>query len=119
MRPLKLTMQNFGPYRNETVDFTQFENVPLFLISGKTGSGKTTIFDGICYELFGETSGNERTPQQMRSSFAQAREKTVVQLKFEHQGKEYTITREPKYDYVNAKEIGRASCRERGRNAEE
>ena len=103
MRPLKLTMQNFGPYRNETVDFTQFENVPLFLISGKTGSGKTTIFDGICYALFGETSGNERTPQQMRSSFAQAREKTVVQLKFEHQGKEYTITREPKYDYVNAK----------------
>ena len=96
-------MQNFGPYRNETVDFTQFENVPLFLISGKTGSGKTTIFDGICYALFGETSGNERTPQQMRSSFAQAREKTVVQLKFEHQGKEYTITREPKYDYVNAK----------------
>ena len=64
MRPLKLTMQNFGPYRNETVDFTQFENVPLFLISGKTGSGKTTIFDGICYALFGETSGNERTPQQ-------------------------------------------------------
>ena len=107
MRPLKLTMQNFGPYRNETVDFTQFENVPLFLISGKTGSGKTTIFDGICYALFGETSGNERTPQQMRSSFAQAREKTVVQLKFEHQGKEYTITREPKYDYVNAK--GRTS----------
>ena len=105
MRPLKLTMQNFGPYRNETVDFTQFENVPLFLISGKTGSGKTTIFDGICYALFGETSGNERTPQQMRSSFAQA--KTVVQLKFEHQGKEYTITREPKYDYVNAK--GRTS----------
>ena len=103
MRPLKLTMQNFGPYRNETVDFTQFENVPLFLISGKTGSGKTTIFDGICYALFGETSGNERTPQQMRSSFAQAREKTVVQLKFEHQEKEYTVTREPKYDYVNAK----------------
>lgn len=96
-------MQNFGPYRNEMVDFTQFEDVPLFLISGKTGSGKTTIFDGICYALFGETSGNERTPQQMRSSFAQAREKTVVQLKFEHQGKEYTVTREPKYDYVNAK----------------
>lgn len=103
MRPLTLTMQNFGPYRNETVDFTQFENVPLFLISGKTGSGKTTIFDGICYALFGETSGNERTPQQMRSSFAQAREKTVVRLKFEHQGKEYTIMREPKYDYVNVK----------------
>lgn len=103
MRPLKLTMQNFGPYRDETVDFTQFENVPLFLISGKTGSGKTTIFDGICYGLFGETSGNERTPQQMRSSFAQPREKTVVQLKFEHQGKEYTVTREPKYDYLNAR----------------
>lgn len=103
MRPLKLIMQNFGPYQNEMVDFTQFENVPLFLISGKTGSGKTTIFDGICYALFGETSGNERTPQQMRSSFAQPREKTRVQLKFEHQGKMYMITREPKYDYLNAK----------------
>lgn len=103
MRPLRLKMLNFGPYKDEAVDFTQFENVPLFLISGKTGSGKTTIFDGLCYALFGETSGNERTPQQMRSLFAGNRDKTIVQLTFEHQGKIYQITREPQYSYTNSK----------------
>lgn len=103
MRPLKLKMINFGPYKDETVDFTQFENAPLFLISGKTGSGKTTIFDGLCYALFGETSGNERTPQQMRSLFAESRDKTIVKLTFEHQGQIYQITREPQYNYTNSR----------------
>ncbi len=103
MRPLTLTMKNFGPYQDTTIDFTQFENVPLFLISGKTGSGKTTIFDGICYALYGETSGNERNAGQMRSLFAPNNEKTCVNLKFVHQGKKYQITREPTYEYQNAK----------------
>ena len=48
MKPLKLKMEYFGSYVNETVDFAQFDEVPLFLISGKTGSGKTTIFDAMC-----------------------------------------------------------------------
>ncbi|MEO2453514.1 AAA family ATPase, partial [Enterococcus faecalis] len=49
MKPLSLTLKNFGPYINETIDFTKFEDSSLFLISGKTGSGKTTIFDGMSY----------------------------------------------------------------------
>ena len=101
MRPLKLTLQNFGPYKNVTIDFKQFIHVPLFLISGKTGSGKTTIFDGICFALFGKTSGQERTATQMRSSFAAPNEKTMVKLEFTHQNKLYTIKREPAYDYIN------------------
>ena len=56
MRPLELKLKNFGPYVDETVDFTRFEQAPLFLITGKTGSGKTTIFDAMCYALFNELS---------------------------------------------------------------
>ena len=103
MRPLKLTLQNFGPYKNQTVDFEQFNNVPLFLISGKTGSGKTAIFDGLCFALFGETSGHERSASQMRSLFAVGSDKTSVTLEFVHQGKKYKIKREPAYTYTNKK----------------
>lgn len=103
MRPLNLTLENFGPYQNVQIDFTKFLNAPLFLISGKTGSGKTTIFDGICYALFGKTSGDERTASQMRSLFAKPTDKTKVILEFEHQGKTYKITREPTYEYRNNK----------------
>lgn len=97
MKPQKLKLENFGPYQDAVVDFSHFENVPLFLISGKTGSGKTTIFDGICYALFGETSGKERRAEQMRSLFADDNDKTRVTFEFNHQGINYKITREPKY----------------------
>ena len=74
MRPLKLTMQNFGPYRNETVDFTQFENVPLFLISGKTGSGKTTtLVSRIGYMIY-ECNISPRSILTMTYTVAAARD---------------------------------------------
>lgn len=96
MRPLELKLKNFGPYVDETVDFTRFEQAPLFLITGKTGSGKTTIFDAMCYALFNETSGKKRQAFQMRSDFASAKAETSVEFTFEHQGKVYYIKRQPK-----------------------
>lgn len=96
MRPLKISLQNFGPYVDETVDFTRFFEAPLFLITGPTGSGKTTIFDGMCYALFNETSGKKRSGAQLRSDFASPQDETSVEFVFEHQNKTYTIKRWPK-----------------------
>lgn len=96
MKPLKIELQNFGPYEKQIIDFSRFEGAPLFLISGKTGSGKTTIFDAMCYALFGKTSGMDRQPEQMRSGFAQATQKTCVRFTFSHQNKVYLIERQPR-----------------------
>ncbi|MGX7030627.1 AAA family ATPase [Vagococcus zengguangii] len=96
MKPVRLVMQNFGPYREQMIDFEQFAEAPLFLISGKTGSGKTTIFDGMCYALYGETTGGVRAAQDMRSNFADPTAPTRVEFVFEHQGTYYEVTREPK-----------------------
>ncbi|MFD0896714.1 AAA family ATPase [Loigolactobacillus binensis] len=104
MRPLNLTMINFGPYANETIDFTKFQELPLFLISGKTGSGKTTIFDGLCYALFGVTSGQERDGKMLRSDFATAADLTQVSFRFSHRNREYLIVRQP--DQLVAKKRG-------------
>ena len=94
MKLKQLHMQFFGPYADETVDFDDFQTSPLFLISGPTGSGKTTIFDALVYALYGETSG-ERDGVQMRSNFASHHDLTKVTLTFEHDGKHYSVTRQP------------------------
>ncbi|GAA0178786.1 SMC family ATPase [Clostridium sediminicola] len=97
MRPLKLTMTAFGPYPNEeVVDFTELNGKNLFLITGPTGAGKTTIFDGICYAMYGETSGNERNPESLRSHFAEDNLITEVTLEFELKEEKYLIHRTPK-----------------------
>lgn len=93
MRPLKLTLDYFGPYEHETVDFTQFNETPLFLITGTTGSGKTTLFDAMCYALFGKTSNDQRDARLLRSDFAPDAEDTWVSFWFEHQGVEYQVKR--------------------------
>ncbi|WP_170924769.1 AAA family ATPase [Candidatus Enterococcus clewellii] len=98
MKPLTLTLKNFGPYINETVDFTNFEESSLFLISGKTGAGKTTIFDGMSYALFGESSGKLRQGKELRSTFADPSEPTEVQLLFSHGEFLYEITRKPEQE---------------------
>ncbi|MDP4090936.1 MAG: AAA family ATPase, partial [Bacillota bacterium] len=71
MRPLKLTMSAFGPYAGEeAIDFAKLEEKNIFLVTGPTGAGKTTIFDAISYALFGEASGTSRDKDSLRSDFA-------------------------------------------------
>ena len=94
MKPIKLKMSAFGPYADvETVNFSAFDGKGLFLITGTTGAGKTTIFDAICFALFGETSGSSRNGEMLRSNFAKPLTRTYVELDFEHRGKKYRIIR--------------------------
>ncbi len=103
MKPIKLIMSAFGPYADEmpAIDFTNFENKGLFLISGDTGAGKTTIFDAICYALYGKTSGSYRDTKNLRSEYAKDSVKSFVDFHFSHQGKMYHIYREPSYERIN------------------
>lgn len=96
MLPKKIIMENFGPFVHEEVDFDELTEAPLFLISGKTGAGKTTIFDAITFALYGDASGGVRSSNEIRSSFAEPTEETRVQFIFEHQGRKYSIERWPK-----------------------
>ncbi|MFT8824630.1 MAG: SMC family ATPase [Liquorilactobacillus mali] len=106
MKPLKIKMTNFGPYAKQEIDFTRFTEQPLFLISGKTGSGKTTIFDAMCFALFGSTSGDDREAEAMRSGFAKESEVTEVEFIFEHQDKIYRIKRQPKQVIIKKRGSG-------------
>src|SRR5690625_2205600 len=96
MKPLKLSMTAFGPYKNtETIDFTKLEDHHLFVISGATGAGKTTIFDGICFALYGTASGSDRENIAMlRSHFADDDTHTSVELTFELNGRTYRVFRQ-------------------------
>lgn len=99
MRPLKLTMQAFGPYADkECIDFTKLENRTMFVISGKTGAGKTTIFDGISYAIYGRASGNDRNGSELRSQFAQDHMLTEVALEFWLRNNTYYIWRSPQQE---------------------
>lgn len=97
MRPLKLTMRAFGPYATEQIiDFRELQGRNLFLITGPTGSGKTTIFDAICYAVYGKASGRDRDGESLRSHFADESLLTSVELEFELKGKHFWIRRIPK-----------------------
>lgn len=99
MKPVKIVMSAFGPYAEQTeLDFHGFEGRGLFLITGDTGAGKTTIFDAICFALFGETSGSTRTVESLRSDFAERATKTYVELTFLHKERQYTLIRNPRYE---------------------
>ena len=98
MKPTKLIISAFGPYANEVeILIPKHGGKGLFLITGNTGAGKTTIFDAICFALYGKASGPNRTGEMMRSQFAPSDIPTFVKLTFTHASKEYTITRNPEY----------------------
>lgn len=96
MRPLYLRMSAFGPYAHETqVHFETLGQSGLYLITGDTGSGKTTIFDAITYALYGEPSGSTREVSMFRSKYADLATPTEVELTFSYDGKQYTVKRNP------------------------
>lgn len=98
MRPIKLTMSAFGPYAGETVvDFDKLGENGIYLISGDTGAGKTTIFDGIVYALYGDASGEKREVSMLRSKYAQPDTPTFAELVFKYADKLYTVRRNPAY----------------------
>ena len=99
MRPIKLTLSAFGPYAGKMeFDFDKLGTGGLYLITGDTGAGKTTIFDAITYALYGDPSGNNREVSMFRSKYADIKTPTFVRLVFNYKGKEYTIERNPEYE---------------------
>lgn len=114
MKPVKLIMSAFGPYAGETpaIMFSQFEDRGLFLISGDTGAGKTTIFDAICFALYGETSGTFRDTKNLRSEYAKDSTESYVDFYFTHQGKEYHVWRRPEYERKKLRGSGVTSVKE-------
>ena len=98
MRPVQLELTNFGPYRKEVINFTQFDHAPLFLIGGDTGAGKSTIFDAITVALFSKTSG-DRIVEEMRSTFASPEDGLTKVIFYFQQGNYlYRIERVPKQE---------------------
>lgn len=97
MKPQQLTISAFGSYAGKTeIDFSQ-EKQGIFLITGDTGAGKTTIFDAITYALYGQTSGGERSGNMMRSQYASPGAETYVVLSFQYRGEVYHVRRNPEY----------------------
>ena len=97
MKPKNLKLSAFGPFANTvTIDFTKFRD-GLFLVSGDTGSGKTSIFDALTFALYGQVSGSTRELDTIRSDYSNANQDTFVELIFSHKEKEYSITRSPAY----------------------
>ena len=107
MRPLKITMSAFGPYAGEvTLDMQKLGKSGIYLITGDTGAGKTTIFDAISYALYGEASGNYRENTTLRSKYASEDTPTFVELEFEYNNEIYKINRNPEYPRPNKRGEG-------------
>lgn len=107
MRPIRLVMSAFGPYAGkQEIDFDKLGVSGLYLITGDTGAGKTTIFDGIKYALYGEASGNNRDSSMFRSKYADNDTPTTVELTFVNGNKQYTVKRNPEYERKKARGNG-------------
>ena len=107
MRPIRLTMQAFGAYRERTdIDFGELDGRTFFLIHGPTGSGKTTILDAICFALYGETSGDMRAVKTVRSDFADAKIRTDVDFTFAVGKDIYRVERSPEQKRAKMRGVG-------------
>lgn len=112
MRPVKLTISAFGAYGGEvTLDMEQLGSRGLYLITGDTGAGKTTIFDAVAFALYGSASGENRKPKMLRSKYAGPGDKTFVEMEFVYRGRNYLVRRSP--EYMRAKQRGEGETRER------
>ena len=116
MKPKKLVISAFGPYADRMeLDFERLGGGGLYLITGDTGAGKTTIFDAITFALYGEASGEVRKGEMFRSKYAKPEVRTFVELTFTYQGKDYTVKRNP--EYLRPKDRGQGMTMEKA-NAE-
>lgn len=115
MKPTKLIIHAFGPYAGEEqeIDFNEFDGTGLFLIAGDTGAGKTTIFDAICFALYGETSGAYKNTKNLRSEYAKPSEISYVDFSFTHQGRRYRVYRQPSYERDKQRGQGRITEKEK------
>lgn len=112
MRPTELIISAFGPYAGEMkLDMAALGHRGLYLITGDTGAGKTTIFDAIMFALYGNASGENRKPRMFRSKYGAADTKTFVQMRFLYNGREYTVKRSP--EYMRAKQRGEGETKEK------
>ncbi|MDH5719329.1 MAG: AAA family ATPase [Spirochaetia bacterium] len=107
MKPVFLTLQAFGPFaRKEEIDFSKFINNGIFLIHGPTGSGKSSILDAISYALFSQTTGAERTSEEMVSQFSDIETETFVSFQFQLKNKTYRIERRPSQKKKSSRKEG-------------
>ena len=107
MKPINIIISAFGPYKDKVIiDFTKLGENGIFLITGDTGAGKTSIFDAISFAIFGEVSGSNRPIQSIRSDFADPETETFVELEFLHKNKIYKILRNPSYEKPKKKGDG-------------
>ena len=112
MRPTKLILSAFGPYAGEVrLDMEALGDRGIYLITGDTGAGKTTIFDAIAFALYGSASGENRRPRMLRSKYAEAGTKTFVEMEFVYNEKMYRLRRNP--EYVRAKQKGSGETKEK------
>lgn len=107
MKPLKLTMSAFGSYAGKNVINFTGQQQGIFLITGDTGAGKTTIFDAITYALYNQTSGGERNGNMMRSQYARPETETYVELEFLYRGQTYRVRRNPDYKITKTLKNGK------------
>lgn len=118
MRPIHLTISGWGPYKGKCdIDFNRFGGKGLFLITGATGAGKTSVFDAVCFALYGDVSGEMREKNSVRSDFADADTATYVELVMEHGGDVYKIYRNPEYERPKKRKTGNSAYTKERENA--